>query len=86
MRSFPSKRRPARRTVQVTEDENPRKFNEEKLRQLRAAFGKDGTITAGNARSINDGAAAFVVLSSEKAKALGIKPQARILGYATAAR
>src|SRR4051794_4574456 len=72
--------------VQVTEDENPKKFNEEKLRQLRAAFGKDGTITAGNASSINDGAAAFVVLSSEKAKALGVKPQARILGYATAAR
>jgi acetyl-CoA C-acetyltransferase len=72
--------------VQVTEDENPKKFNEDKLRQLRAAFGKDGTITAGNASSINDGAAAFVVLSSEKAKALGVKPQARILGYATAAR
>jgi acetyl-CoA C-acetyltransferase len=72
--------------VQVTEDENPRKFNEEKLRQLRAAFGKDGTITAGNASSINDGAAAIVVLSSEKAKALGVKPQVRILGYATASR
>src|SRR4051795_10850908 len=72
--------------VHVSEDENPKKFNEEKLRQLRAAFGKDGTITAGNASSINDGAAAFVVLSSEKAKALGVKPQARILGYATAAR
>jgi acetyl-CoA C-acetyltransferase len=73
-------------TVQVTEDENPKKFNEEKLRQLRAAFGKDGTITAGNASSINDGAAAIVVLSSEKAKALGVKPQAKILGYATASR
>src|SRR3954454_1466134 len=72
--------------VQVTEDENPKKFSEEKLRQLRAAFGKEGKITAGNASSINDGAAAFVVLSSEKAKALSVKPQARILGYATAAR
>jgi acetyl-CoA C-acetyltransferase len=73
-------------TVTVAEDENPKKFNEEKLRQLRAAFGKEGTITAGNASSINDGAAAIVVLSGDKAKALGAKVQARILGYATAAR
>ena len=71
-------------TVQVTEDENPKKFNEEKLRQLRPAFGKDGTITAGNASSINDGAAAVLLLSPEKAKALNIKPHAKILGYATA--
>src|SRR5207253_1960162 len=61
-------------------------FNEEKLRQLRPAFAKDGTITAGNASGINDGAAAVLVLSGEKIKALGIKPQARILGYATASR
>ncbi|MDB5291382.1 MAG: thlA 3 [Phycisphaerales bacterium] len=73
-------------TVSVTEDEQPKRFNEEKLRQLRPAFGKEGTITAGNASSINDGAAAVTVLSAEKAKALGVKPQARILGYATASR
>jgi acetyl-CoA C-acetyltransferase len=73
-------------TVAVTEDEQPKRFNEEKLRKLRPAFGKDGTITAGNASSINDGAAAVVVLSADKARALGIKPQARILGYATASR
>jgi acetyl-CoA C-acetyltransferase len=73
-------------TVKVTEDEGPKKFNEEKLKQLRPAFGKEGTVTAGNASSINDGAAALVVLSAEKAQALGVKPQARILGYATAAR
>ena len=73
-------------TVQVKEDENPKKFNEEKLRQLRPAFGKEGTVTAGNASSINDGAAAVVVTSEQQAKALGIKPQARILGYATASR
>jgi acetyl-CoA C-acetyltransferase len=72
--------------IQVKEDENPRKFNEEKLRQLRPAFGKEGTITAGNASSINDGAAAIIVLSPERAKALNVKPQARILGYATASR
>jgi acetyl-CoA C-acetyltransferase len=73
-------------TMSVTADEQPKRFNEEKLRQLRPAFGKEGTITAGNASSINDGGAAVVVLSAEKARALGVKPQARILGYATAAR
>ncbi len=67
----------------IADDEGPKRFNEEKLRQLRPAFGKDGTITAGNASSINDGAAAIVVLSEEKVKSLGVKPQARILGYAT---
>jgi acetyl-CoA C-acetyltransferase len=73
-------------TVTVAEDENLKKFNEEKLRQLRPAFAKDGTITAGNASSINDGAAAVVVCSAEKAKHLGLVPQARILGYSTASR
>ncbi len=73
-------------TVLVAEDESPKRFNEEKLRQLRPAFGKEGTVTAGNASSINDGAAAVVALSAEKVKALGIKPQAKILGYATASR
>jgi acetyl-CoA C-acetyltransferase len=78
---------PAGKTsVQVKEDETPKKFNEEKLRQLRPAFGKEGTVTAGNASSINDGAAAVVVTSELHAKALGIKPQAKILGYATASR
>src|SRR5262249_50628654 len=68
--------------VTVGEDENPKKFNEEKLRKLRPAFGEKGTVTAGNASSINDGAAAVVVASGEKVKQLGLKPQARILGYA----
>ena len=72
--------------VRVTEDEEPGRFNEEKLRQLRPAFGKAGTVTAGNASSINDGAAAIVALSKEKVRALGVKPQAKILGYATASR
>jgi acetyl-CoA C-acetyltransferase len=70
-------------TVAVKEDENPRKFNEEKLRKLRPAFGEKGTVTAGNASSINDGAAAVVVVSEDKVKALGTRPQAKILGYAT---
>jgi len=73
-------------TVAVKEDETPRKFNEDKLKQLRPAFGREGTVTAGNASSINDGAAALVVLSADKVKALGVKPQARILGYTTASR
>src|SRR5205823_3065384 len=72
-----------RELISVAEDETPRKFNEEKLRKLRPAFGEKGTITAGNASSINDGAAAVVVVSPEKAQALGIKAQAKILGYAT---
>ncbi len=72
--------------VPMKEDENPKKFNEEKLRKLRPAFGEKGTVTAGNASSINDGAAAVVVLSTDKVKQLGIKPEARILGYATYAR
>lgn len=72
--------------VTVAEDEQPRRFNEEKLRQLKAAFGAEGTITAGNASSINDGAAAIAVLHADRAGALGVKPVARILGYATASR
>jgi len=72
--------------VTVSEDENPKKFNEEKLRKLRPAFGEKGSVTAGNASSINDGAAAVVVASAEKVKQLGLKPQARILGYASYAR
>ncbi|XOV71811.1 MAG: thiolase family protein [Verrucomicrobiota bacterium] len=71
-------------SVMVEVDEGPAVFNEEKLRSLRAAFGKDGTVTAGNASSINDGAAAVVVCSEEVAHAVGLKIQARILGYATA--
>src|SRR5436305_9015157 len=75
-----------REMVTVAEDESPKKFNEEKLRKLRPAFGEKGTITAGNASSINDGAAALVVVSSEKVKALGLKPQAKIIGYSTYSR
>jgi acetyl-CoA C-acetyltransferase len=75
-----------KKTVTVTEDEEPKRFNEEKFRQLRPAFGKEGTVTAGNASSVNDGAAAIVVLSADKIKALGVKPQARILGFATASQ
>jgi acetyl-CoA C-acetyltransferase len=73
-------------TVTVDSDEEPGRFNEAKLRALKPAFGKGGTVTAGNASSINDSAAAIVVLSAEKARSLGVKPQAKILGYATFSR
>ena len=53
----------------------------EKLGKLRPAFIKDGTVTAGNASGINDGAAALVIMSAEKAESLGIKPMAKILSY-----
>jgi acetyl-CoA C-acetyltransferase len=55
----------------------------EALGGLRAAFKKDGTVTAGNAPGVNDGAAAVVVMAAEKAAALGITPLARIVGQAT---
>lgn len=55
----------------------------EKLAKLRPAFKKDGTVTAGNASGINDGAAAVVVMSAEKATELGLKPMAKIVSYGT---
>lgn len=70
----------------VERDEDVAKFQgEEKLRGLRPAFGKESSITAGNASGISDGAAAMVVFNEEKKSALGIKPQAQILGHANAA-
>ncbi len=75
-----------RETILVAEDETPKKFNEEKLRKLRPAFGEQGTVTAGNASSINDGAAAVVVADGEAVRRLGLRPQARILGAATFSR
>jgi len=72
--------------VTVSRDEGPSRFNEEKMRKLPPAFGPGGTVTAGNASSVNDGAAAVVVLSAEKVRELGVAPQARILGYATYSR
>ncbi len=66
----------------VDTDEEPQRFNEEKFTSLRPAFSRDGTVTAGNASSINDGAAAVVILSAEKAKELNANVEARILGYA----
>jgi len=70
----------------IDTDEEPGKGRIEKLPGLRTAFSREGTITAGNASSINDGAAAVVVMSSEKAAELGLKPLARIVGYSTHAQ
>jgi acetyl-CoA C-acetyltransferase len=65
-------------------DEGPRRDTSlEKLAKLRPAFKKDGTVTAGNASTINDAGAAVVVASGEKVKELGLTPIARITGYAT---
>lgn len=68
--------------IQVSLDEEPGRGNIEKLAELRPAFDKEGTVTAGNASSINDGGAALVVMSADKAKELGIEPLARIVAYA----
>ncbi|GED56852.1 acetyl-CoA C-acetyltransferase [Brevibacillus formosus] len=69
--------------LQVTVDEGPRPdTTEEGLAKLPPVYKKDGTITAGNAPGINDGAAAMVLMSDAKAQQLGIKPLATILGHA----
>lgn len=66
-------------------DEFPREGTTmEVLAKLRPAFKKDGTVTAGNASGLNDGAAALVIMSADKAKELGLKPMAKILSYASA--
>jgi len=64
-------------------DERPMDTTMEKLAKLGTAFKKDGTVTAGNASGINDAAAALLLMSEDKAKAMGLKPLARIKGYAT---
>lgn len=71
--------------VVVSDDEYPRPDTSiEVLQKLRPAFSKDGTVTAGNASGINDGAAAMVVMSAEQAAKRGIAPLARIVSWATA--
>ena len=72
-------------TVVDTDDE-PGRANFDKLKTLRTAFKKDGTITAANASKINDGAAAVVLMSAEKAKELNVKPLAKIRSWADASQ
>ncbi len=64
-------------------DEHPRATPREKMAGLKPAFKKDGTVTAGNASGINDGAAAVIVMSKEKADELGITPMATVVSYAS---
>ena len=65
-------------------DERPMDTSMEKMGKLRPAFKKDGTVTAGNAAGINDGAAALLLMSDDRAKELGLKPLVRIKAYASA--
>jgi len=68
-------------TITHDRDEGPSKFDESKYAKLRPAFDPNGTITAGNASQISDGAAAIAVVSEQRAKSLGVPLQAKILGY-----
>lgn len=71
-------------TVLFAEDEEYKSVNFEKIPGLKPVFQKDGTVTAANASTMNDGAAALVLMSKEKAVALGLKPLAKIKGYSDA--
>jgi acetyl-CoA C-acetyltransferase len=68
----------------VSKDDEPFNVKFEKIPELRPAFSKEGTVTAANASTMNDGAAAVVLMSKEKADELGIKPLAKIISYADA--
>lgn len=70
--------------VIFAKDEEPWNVKFDKIPELKSAFVKDGSVTAANASTMNDGASALVLMSKEKADALGIKPLAKILGYADA--
>jgi acetyl-CoA C-acetyltransferase len=72
--------------VVVSDDEGPKNARPDKIASLKPVFKKDGTITAANASSINDGAAALVLMSAERARAEGKQPLARIVGWTQAAR
>ena len=80
---IPAKKKGAPPTI-FDKDESPREDTTiEVLRSLKPAFKKDGTVTAGNAPGVNDGAAAVIVTSAQRAKELGAKPMARIVAQAT---
>ena len=70
--------------VMFAKDEEPFNVKFEKIQELKSAFQKDGSVTAANASTMNDGAAALVLMSKEKADALGLKPIAKVIGYADA--
>ena len=73
-------------TITFDNDEEPKKVNFEKMYTLKPVFEKDGTITAANASTINDGAACLLMMSENKASELGFKPLARIISQASAAQ
>jgi acetyl-CoA C-acetyltransferase len=75
-----------KQTTLVKEDEGPTRFDEAKLRTLKPAFGEKGTVTAGNASSINDGAAALIVTSDRGCERYKLKPIARVVGATTFSR
>lgn len=72
--------------VQVTEDEEYKNVRTDKVPQLRPAFDREGTITAANASTLNDGASALILVSKEKMEELGLTPIAKIASYADAAQ
>lgn len=71
--------------IVFAEDEEYKNIKKEKFTKLRAVFQKDGTVTAGNASTLNDGASALIIMSAEKAAELGLSPLAKIRSYADAA-
>lgn len=76
---------PRKEPLVFNEDEEVKKFNLERSKALKPAFKEGGTVTAGNASSISDGAAALVVMAEEKALRLGIKPLVRIVDHSSSA-
>ncbi|MCG9898617.1 MAG: acetyl-CoA C-acyltransferase [Hydrotalea sp.] len=70
--------------IMFSKDEEPFNVKFDKIPELKPAFSKDGTVTAANASTMNDGAAALVLMSTEKAKELGLQPLAKIRSYADA--
>lgn len=72
--------------IVVSEDEEYKNVKMEKIPQLKPVFVKDGTVTAANASTLNDGASALILMSKEKAEELGIKPLAKLVSYADAAQ
>ena len=73
-------------SIFMDKDEEPFRVNFDKIKKLRTVFKRDGTITAANASTINDGAAACILMSEEKANELNIKPIAKILSQASVAQ
>lgn len=72
--------------IEFKQDEEYKNVNFDKIPQLRPVFDKEGSVTAANASTLNDGAAALVLMSAEKAAELGLKPLAKIVSYADAAQ